>query len=698
MNPTCYAGIFCRGNANYVDLFGWENPNNESIVSMVAEFEATRIDEIENIYTVQNPIMGHFVNLSTVESYVDVSQVFGRLESDEIFYTAKSSNIKVCRPSVTKGSDSIMVSPKGIGSCTMTLTGDVSSFDLVNKFPVFVWEAPEGWITHDLGNIKTAGFTLKERDLFTLGGSADAITPELKEGFHFMHRTLEGDAELTVKVTSAAFPTAGALGGISFRTDSVALDAVMARLVYTGDGMARFESRSVEGDSLVNQAEIAVSLPFWIRMTKTGNTLNASHSIDGETWNALGTALELDLGSHFEAGLISGSNDNKNLSILSFEELRLINPVQAVNNPVPEQRMAVGLSTEIDISDVFGHSEGIAPVVTVDNSASDLVSASLDGNLMLTLTALSPGEALITLKTGTEPDEITTEFPVSVTEAMNDDWLFTDIAEPIKTGYPASLGEEAYSISTFGSGISGVADDFSYLYMQKTGPQQIVARVESIEDRGSASEAGIMFRESTDPGALYIQYSVTAYEGVKLQYRWDNHSQPVMEISDPSIEAPCWIKLNRDAYNYFSAAYSLDGETWIPHGEFSVPLELPETSMVGLTATSGFNEGTSVFEDVGISIYTGMDGGKNTTPLRVDHYPNPFTESTMLTVDISEQMNVQIVLYNMAGIMVAELMNEQVDPGRHQILLNAAELPSGTYFYRVLTPGFVVTKKIIKIK
>jgi len=43
MNPTCYVGIFCRGNANYVELFGWENPNNESIVSATAEFEATKI-------------------------------------------------------------------------------------------------------------------------------------------------------------------------------------------------------------------------------------------------------------------------------------------------------------------------------------------------------------------------------------------------------------------------------------------------------------------------------------------------------------------------------------------------------------------------------------------------------------------------------------------------------------------------------
>ncbi len=698
MNPTCYVGIFCRGNANYVELFGWENPNNESILSMTAEFEATRIDEIENIYTIQNPIMASFVNIAVDESYVDVSNVFGKLENDEIIYDAESSDLKICRSSVPTDSDSIILSPKGIGSCTMTLEGDVSSFMLVNKFPVFVWEAPEAWNSLDVGSMKTAGFTLKEGGLYTLGGSADASAPEIQEGFHYMHKSLTGDAEIIARISSTAFPTSSGLGGISFSADSIVSGGVMARLVYSGDGMARLESRAAEGDPVLVQAETAVSVPFWIRMTKSGTVLNASLSNDGETWTALGTGVSPDLGSNFNGGLVSGSNDNANLSILTFEQVSLINSTPAINNPVPEQRMTVGQSSDIDISNVFGHPEDSPPDVLVENSASNVVSSVLDANLKLTLTGLSPGEAIITLITGADPNELATEFSVVVSETLDEEWTFVDIGSPLSEGHPSSLGDAAYSIATFGSGIAGSSDEFSYLYKEKTGAQQIVAKVESIEDRGSASEAGIMFRESTDPGSLYIQYSVTAYEGIKLQYRWDNNSQPVMEITDPAISPPCWIKLRRDEYNYFSAAYSLDGETWIPHGEFSVPLELPPKSPVGLTATSGFNEGTSQFEEVDISIYTGIDDEKIALPVRVNHFPNPFTDMTTLSIDVSEQTNVQITLYNMSGMMVAELMNDQVNPGRHQIHLNASELADGTYYYRLATPDFIITNKIVKIR
>ena len=119
---------------------------------------------------------------------------------------------------------------------------------------------------------------------------------------------------------------------------------------------------------------------------------------------------------------------------------------------------------------------------------------------------------------------------------------------------------------------------------------------------------------------------------------------------------------------------------------------------MGLTATSGFNEGTSLFENVELTVITGIGETEGVLPVRVDHFPNPFTESATLRIDVTEQMDMQITLYNVAGVMVAELMNEHVDPGRHHILLNAAELTSGTYYYRVVTPGTIVTNKIVKIR
>jgi hypothetical protein len=334
----------------------------------------------------------------------------------------------------------------------------------------------------------------------------------------------------------------------------------------------------------------------------------------------------------------------------------------------------------------------------VENSEPDVLTAELIDNTMVRLTGLAAGEALLTLSTGDETEPLSSAFTTTVTEELESDWMFVDIGMPFQEGYPSKLGAQSYSIATYGANISGTSDEFSLLYKEKSGAQEIVTRIASIEERGSASSAGIMFRESEDPGSLYLMYTLTAYDGIQLRYRWDNDSPPVVETSDPGIEAPCWLKLSRNEYNYFSASYSEDGENWIPHGEFSIPLDLPPVAMVGMAATSGFNEGTSVFEEVGFGLPTGMAAPGEAPSFRVEHYPNPFTESTVLHIRVSEQTPVQIELYPISGKKIMDVLNGTVLPGGYQVQLNAGTLESGTYFYRVVTPGGVITNKLIKLK
>jgi len=698
MNTTCYAGLWCRGNANFVEINGWNNPSPQPIVPAISEFEATHIEEIANIYTVQNPISTNFINLQKDTSFVNISNVFGRLEGDEIEYNASSSNNRICRVNVLNDSDSIFFRPRDAGSCTMTLTGDVNSFNLVNKFPVFVWEAPEGWQSTDVGKAGVSGYVMKEGDLFSIGGSADASSQEPTEGYHYMYRLLEGDGVITARINSVDFATTGGFGGITFNSDSVEKEAVMARLVYAGEGMARFESRTFLGDTITIINESPVMVPSWIRLEKEGPVLNAYLSDNGETWTPLGSDSIPDLNAGFTGGLLAGSIDNYNLSSLVFDQVNLVNTIGAVLNPVPDQQITTGSTSEINVSDVFGHSPGLLPPISIENSDPVVLTASLVSDSILMLSALTTGEAVVTLSTGTDPEVLSTTFIATVTEPLEPDWKFEDIGMPAHDGSAMKLDEQVYAISTFGDRITGTADRFSFLFKEISGAQQIVARIASIEERGSASQAGIMFRESTDPGSLYIMYTATAYEGIKLKYRWDDDSHPVVEVSDPGIEPPCWLRLKRDDYNYFSASYSLDGVTWIPHGEFSIPLDLSETSLVGLAATSGFNEGTSVFENVNFLLPTGTGDNKEVLPVDLDIFPNPFRKSTMLRIRVTEQTHMQITLYSLTGKKLVELLNGPVMPGGHQVMINAEALESGTYICRVVTPGTVVTKKLLKIK
>ena len=52
----------------------------------------------------------------------------------------------------------------------------------------------------------------------------------------------------------------------------------------------------------------------------------------------------------------------------------------------------------------------------------------------------------------------------------------------------------------------------------------------------------------------------------------------------------------------------------------------------------------------------------------------------------------------MLGREVAVLVNEDLKPGTYEINWDAGSLPSGTYFYRLVTDKVTITKKMILVK
>jgi hypothetical protein len=80
------------------------------------------------------------------------------------------------------------------------------------------------------------------------------------------------------------------------------------------------------------------------------------------------------------------------------------------------------------------------------------------------------------------------------------------------------------------------------------------------------------------------------------------------------------------------------------------------------------------------------------------NYPNPFNPSTNIKYSVPENGFVKLSVYNLVGEEVSVLVNQTVDAGFYEVTFNAANLPSGTYFYRLQTGDFIDTKKMILMK
>lgn len=68
-------------------------------------------------------------------------------------------------------------------------------------------------------------------------------------------------------------------------------------------------------------------------------------------------------------------------------------------------------------------------------------------------------------------------------------------------------------------------------------------------------------------------------------------------------------------------------------------------------------------------------------------YPNPFNPSTVISFTLSAQSSVKLVVYDILGRQVAELIDNDLSLGVHKIQFNASNLSSGVYFYSINING-----------
>jgi GH35 family endo-1,4-beta-xylanase len=80
------------------------------------------------------------------------------------------------------------------------------------------------------------------------------------------------------------------------------------------------------------------------------------------------------------------------------------------------------------------------------------------------------------------------------------------------------------------------------------------------------------------------------------------------------------------------------------------------------------------------------------------NFPNPFNPATTIQYSISKISNVSLKVFDMLGREVQTLVNTQQAPGQYAVTLNAQNLGSGVYFYRLNAGSFTETKKLMLLK
>jgi len=79
-------------------------------------------------------------------------------------------------------------------------------------------------------------------------------------------------------------------------------------------------------------------------------------------------------------------------------------------------------------------------------------------------------------------------------------------------------------------------------------------------------------------------------------------------------------------------------------------------------------------------------------------YPNPFNPVTNIEYSIAEPGVASIVVYNLQGQIVDELVRDYKDIGNYKVQWNANSASSGVYFIQMNVNGFTSNQKIMLVK
>jgi hypothetical protein len=187
-------------------------------------------------------------------------------------------------------------------------------------------------------------------------------------------------------------------------------------------------------------------------------------------------------------------------------------------------------------------------------------------------------------------------------------WADTDVGSP---GLPGaadySVVSGTWSVAGGGADIWNTSDQFHFASQGFAGDASLTARVTSVQNTDPWAKAGVMFRDSADPSAVFADVMATPGNGVTFQWR-NTYGAVPHSVNVTGINTPVWVQLTRTG-NSFSAWYSTNGGTWTQLGATQTVV-MNSTAQAGLAVTSHNNTllTTATFSNVSLLSPSWSDG------------------------------------------------------------------------------------------
>lgn len=170
---------------------------------------------------------------------------------------------------------------------------------------------PAPWRAHEIGKVIRPARVSYEDGVFTAVVRTDSGLPGKRQNeddtILLVSQPLAGDGTITAKVLGWDRMHAWGGCGVIVRsgTEPTALEmAIAAHHTSSNEPVAKtYFRKEVSPSAAFGKSSPPLKLPFWLRVERRGGLVNASYSMDGATFTALGAA-DLELPARVQIGLV----------------------------------------------------------------------------------------------------------------------------------------------------------------------------------------------------------------------------------------------------------------------------------------------------------------------------------------------------------------------------------------------------------
>ncbi len=196
-----------------------------------------------------------------------------------------------------------------------TATFDNVSVNLTPAQPL-----PNPWLDQDIGSVGVTGSASYSSGTFAVQGAGAEIY-DTADAFHYVYQPMSGDGTIIARLVGLQGGASYVSAGVMIR-EALSAGSTNAKTAdWRSYGRIYFDARTTTGGSTTEPGSVSATLPYWVKVTRSGNLFSSYTSSDGVNWVQLGTSQTISMAQSVFVGLAVTSGNNSVLATGTFDNV-----------------------------------------------------------------------------------------------------------------------------------------------------------------------------------------------------------------------------------------------------------------------------------------------------------------------------------------------------------------------------------------